>query len=489
MSSPSAPAGSRSGVIKLLVPAFILLELFAGLVQGWIIPLLAEIGSHYSIADGALNWILSIGLLSSAVSVPLLTMLADRFGVKPLLVLSAMLTAAGSLMIAFAPSFPFLILGAALQGPVAALLPLEMATLKRHLPHIAGRVTGILVGVLTIGFSLGALMGGWILEWTGNLVFTQAVPAVALVLIAAVLLVVVPVSPGNPGRVVDWAGAGLLSLGLVGLMYGLSNGPSAGWADTSSYLPALVGVAAIVAFIFVEMRAREPLFNLALLRRVKLGIPLAIGLLAAMILFGSQTPMVLFLTSDPAESGYGTGVSSAAIGMIIAITGVGTSLGAFAVPLFRRVLSLRMTVALGAALPAVAMTVVSTGPTNPIFATICFTLAWFGVGILLAAMPGLVVERAPEDSAASISGIYNTGRTLGGSLSGAIIATIMTSISAAAAPGAASTAVSPTPFLAFQVVFLLLAAISAVAVALAFRIREPAQQTEAATAGTKEAQA
>lgn len=465
----------------LLVPAFILLELFGGLVQGWIVPLLETIGTHYRVGDGALNWVLTVGLLSSAVSVPLMTMLADRFGAKVLLVVCAACTAIGSLLIAFAPSFPLLLIGVIVQGPVAALLPLEMATLKHHRSQNAARIVGALVGTLTIGVALGALFGGTIMEWSGNLVLTQSVPAVGLAIITLVLLVAVPATPGDSRRSVDWWGALLLGLGVAGIMYGLANGPSAGWLAPDALIPAAVGALALAAFVLVELRATTPLFDLALLRRIRLGVPLALGLLAAMVMFGSQTPMVLYLTASPEAAGYGAGVSPGAVGLIFAITGISSSLGSFATPLLRRALSVRTTVMIGTAIVTATMCVLATGPGNAVFATACFAVSWFALGILLATMPGIVVERAPQESAASISGIYNTGRTIGGSISGAVIATLMTVLTAASAPAGADLAEVPAPFVAFQLTFAFFALLGAVATVLAMRLRDRVPAGDAST--------
>lgn len=469
--SPS-PVPPTHAVGRFLIPMFITTEFLAGLIQGWIIPLLSEIGSHYSVGDGPLNWVLTVGLLSSAICVPFMTMLADRVGAKRMLVVSAAATAVGSLLIALAPSFPLLLLGAAVQGPVAVLLPLEMATLKEHRPMTASRNISFLVGMLTIGVAVGSIGAGSVMEWTGNLPLTQAIPAVALVLATLALIFAVPATRVNPNRNVDWWGAVLLGLAVVGLMYGLSNGPTVGWLSTSALLPALFGLVALVAFIVVEQRVTDPLFDIKLLRRVRLGVPLVLALLAAMVLFGSQTPMVVYLTAAPSEVGYGAGVSPAAVGMIFAITGIASSLGSFTASALLRVVSTRYAILTAALLITVTMVFLSTGPGNAVLATAVFAVTWFALGILLAVLPGVVVERVPEEVAASVSGIYNTARTIGGSISGAIVATIMTMLTIAASPEGAALADVPAPFSAFRAVFLLFAALGAIAAVLAFILRD-----------------
>lgn len=460
--TPLAPARPLRAGGALFVPTLIALELFGGLIQGWITPLLGEIGSHYAVPGAALSWILTVGLLSSAVSVPFMTMLADRFGARRLLVIAAALTAIGSTLIAVAPIFPLVIIGSIVQGPVAALLPLEMSLLKHHRPASANRIVGLLVGTLTLGIAIGSLTSGFVMEAVGSLVTTQLIGAIPLVVLAVVVGFTVPPTPGDPTRVTDWAGATTFALALVGVMYGLSHGTAEGWAAPMTIGCLLLGAAALVGFLVIESRAASPLFDVTLLRRSRLTVPLVLGILVAMPLFGAQTPTVLYLQSDPAIAGFGVGASVAVVGLALALTALGSSVGAFLAPLIVRRIGARTTIGLACLVAAAGTAAMITGPAQLGVAMTLFAATAVGLGVVLAVLPGVVIDRAPEEASASVSGLYNTGRTLGGSLAGALVAAVFTAFTVQAADGAASIG-----FAGFQVIWIVFAGLLVLAAALA----------------------
>ncbi len=468
--SPPALRGAGTAAGAAFIPTIILLELFGGLIQGWITPLLGVISHEYHVSGGAVSWILTVGLLSSAVSVPLLTILSDRFGARRMLVTAAVFSALGSVLIALAPNFPLLLLGSIVQGPVAALLPIEMSLLKHHRPQQAGRIIGLLVGSLTFGIAMGGLVSGFLLESTGSLVLTQLIGAIPLVILALLLRFTVPFTPSDPGRVVDWAGAGVFGIVLIGIMIGLSSGPSAGWGAPATLLALGIGLVAIIVFVIVESRAHTPLFDVKLLRAHNLTIPLLLGVFMAMPLFGAQTPTVLFLGTDPQIAGYGTGTSTSSVGLILAIVSLAATVGSFVGPWAKRLMGARATIVVTALIMAVSTAALVTGVTSVVVATMLFAIPSLGGGILMAVLPDVVLVRAPAEAAASVSGLYNTGRSLGGSVAGAVIAAIMAGF--ATVPDGA---VAATPFAAFQTIWIMLAAVCVVLALLALLLRTPAQ--------------
>ncbi|MFF2388657.1 MFS transporter [Agromyces sp. NPDC058104] len=473
-----APGRTRNAAGAALVPTFIALELFGGLIQGWITPLLGVIGTQYQVPGGALSWILTVGLLSSAVSVPLMTMLADRFGGRRLLVIAVALSAIGSTLIAIAPSFAVIIIGSIVQGPVAAMLPIEMSLLKHLRPTSATKIIGVLVGTLTFGVALGSLGAGLVMDAVGDLVVTQLIGAAPLVVLAIIVGFVVPRVAGDSGRVVDWAGATTLGLALVGLMYGLSEGSNAGWLSPITLGSLALGVVALVGFVIAESRATTPLFDVKMIRRARLGVPLLLGVFIAMTLFGSQTPTVLYLGADPATAGYGVGVSTSMTGIVLAVTTLFATIGSFVAPLVTRAIGVRLAVAVSCLVIGAGQVVLMTAPSQLLLVIGVFAVTSLGTGVVLAVLPGVVIERAPESASASVSGLYNSGRTLGGSLAGAFVASVMTAFALA---GGGAEATAATPFAAFQVVWGVFAALLLVAAVLALFLT-PSRRTPAPVA-------
>ncbi|GGN28017.1 MFS family permease [Actinoplanes campanulatus] len=131
-----------SAVVGLLV----LLELTSGFIQGGVAPLLPDLGAEMGISDADLNWVISVQLLAATVSVPAFGRLGDLYGHRRMLRVALAGVAVGSVLVAFAPNLAVLLFGRALLGPLAALLPLEIALVRDRLPtELARRASGLVV--------------------------------------------------------------------------------------------------------------------------------------------------------------------------------------------------------------------------------------------------------------------------------------------------------------------------------------------------------
>lgn len=463
------------GRAKLLVPTFVALELFAGLVQGWIMPLLGEISSFHGVPAGSISLYFMITMLASAMCVPFFSMLADRYGKRRLLVISVVLTAIGSLLIAVAPTFAFVLVGAAVQGSIAAFLPIEMGILKDQRPATANRIVSALVGTLTLGIALGSLLSGIIMDATGDLVLTQAIPAIPLFLLALAVWLCLPREHGNAQNRVDWWGAVLFSASLGALMYGLTTGTDLGWAHPATIGSIVGGIVGAVAFVFFESRIESPLLDFTVLRRVKLGLPMVLGFLVALTAFGMSTPTTLYLTAKASEQGYGAGLTTGTAGMIVSLVYLCSSLGAFLAPIAVRALGTARAVVVSAAISAAALIALMTAPSSPVIVTLLLAInsltAWIALGIL----PGVIVARSPLNVTTTLSGLYNCLRSLGGSVAGAFVAAIMATfvVSQQDADAIAVPALS-----SFQVIWGVFAGCLALSAVLAiFLAREPSDRT------------
>lgn len=82
---------SAASVVGFLV----VLEFASGILQAWLPPLLPSILRQFSTTAAELNWVNAVYLLSTAVCVPLMAKLGDRYGHRRLLIIAACLVAAG----------------------------------------------------------------------------------------------------------------------------------------------------------------------------------------------------------------------------------------------------------------------------------------------------------------------------------------------------------------------------------------------------------
>ena len=150
----------------------------------------------------------------------------------------------------------------------AAILPMSIAVLPvLFTDEERPRAIAVIMGATFIGFPIGPLLGGWLLDnfWWGS-VFLINVPVVVLALLAVVLLM--PESYGARTTSFDIPGIALSSLGLASLTYGFIKAGQDGWGDTTAVVTMVAGAVLLVAFVawerWITRRGGQPLIQLAL---------------------------------------------------------------------------------------------------------------------------------------------------------------------------------------------------------------------------------
>ncbi len=194
--------------------------------------------------------------------------LADRFGRKRLFSIGAATFALASLACGLAPGAGALIAARAVQGLGAALLvPSSLAMLGAAFPpQQRGRAVGMWSALTSIASAVGPALGGWLVE----AISWRAVFLINLPIAGAVLWItrqhVAETRNPRAGRL-DLPGAVVATLGLGGLVYGLIEAGSVGWADPHAWGATAAGVAGLCAFVVVERNSPHPMVSLDLFRR------------------------------------------------------------------------------------------------------------------------------------------------------------------------------------------------------------------------------
>ena len=155
------PTGRIAGIGGGLVGFLVFVEFTSGVLQGYYIPLLTDVARHLDIHDADVNWLEAAQLMLSAIAVPILAKLGDLYGHRRMLLLSAAVTAAATVVLAFAQSFPVFLIAWAVQGVYAAWLPLQVALIYNRSRGLADpaaqtrRATGLIVAALQFGAIVG----------------------------------------------------------------------------------------------------------------------------------------------------------------------------------------------------------------------------------------------------------------------------------------------------------------------------------------------
>jgi MFS family permease len=279
--------------------ARVLAVLFAGVLMGALDiaivgPALPALQQEFGVGDRALSWVFTIYVLFNLVGAPLIAAGSDRYGRRPLYMLSVGVFAGGSLVVAAAPTFEVLLAGRAIQALGAGgIFPVASAVVADTFPvERRGRVLGLIGAVFGVAFLLGPLLGGLLLRAGWQWLFLINLPIAAGVLIASARLLPAGTRSAAKGPF-DVAGAAALCVLLVAAALGL-NGLDASRLPGSLGSPAVwpfmaVAVAAAVLFWAIERRAAAPVFPPALLGTPRLRaigvIAVAAGLVEAGMVF------------------------------------------------------------------------------------------------------------------------------------------------------------------------------------------------------------
>lgn len=213
----------------------------------------ADLGSGVA----GLQWTINAYTLTLAALILVGGSLGDRWGRRRVFVAGVAWFAIASLLCAVAPTIEVLVAARGLQGIGAALLtPGSLALISASInEEDRGAAIGTWSGLAGVAAATGPLAGGWLVEHVSwRAVFFINLPiAVAVVWIA---LKHVPESKDDEveGRI-DFAGAGLTAAGLAALTYGLVG---------SQWLPSLVGVALLSAFVLQQRLSPHALVPLQL---------------------------------------------------------------------------------------------------------------------------------------------------------------------------------------------------------------------------------
>jgi EmrB/QacA subfamily drug resistance transporter len=214
-------------------------------------------------------WLFSVYLLTQAVTVPLYGKFADSLGRKPVMFFGIAVFLLGSVLCGAAWSMPVLIIARAVQGIGAgAVQPISM-TMAGDLYTVEerARVQGYLASVWGIASVIGPTLGGVFSQYLSwRLIFFVNLPlgAIAVWMLARHFAERVT----RQSHRVDYAGAATLTGGFSLVILGLLEGGVAWpWVSAQTAVIFVLGAAMLVAFVFVERRAVEPVLPLWVFRR------------------------------------------------------------------------------------------------------------------------------------------------------------------------------------------------------------------------------
>jgi EmrB/QacA subfamily drug resistance transporter len=288
-SAPSVPKLTQQQINFTLIGAF-LGVLLAALDQTIVATAAPTIQKDLNIDNSLYSWITTAYLVASTVFVPIWGKLSDLYGRKPILLIGISVFLIGSVLCGLSNSAEFLIIARAIQGlGSASLFTSALAIIADIIPaQDRGKYSGLFGAVFGLSSVVGPLVGGFLtdnISWHWIFYVNIPVGGLALAFIVSKMpnLNLAVLKPK-----IDYLGAVTLIVAVIPLLLALSLGKTSvtpgqlGFLWTSPEVLGLfaVSIVGLIAFIFTERAAHDPLLDLSLFK-----IPtFAIGNLAAFVI-------------------------------------------------------------------------------------------------------------------------------------------------------------------------------------------------------------
>jgi len=366
---------------------------------------------HASVGES--QWLMTANILPLAALMVFGGRLGDLFGMRRVFLVGAVIFGLATTAMGFSQDLPMAIAARALQGAGAALMmPTALAIVSAVYPDQSkGSALGILAGASAFFAALGPVLGGALTAIDWRLVFLINVP-LAVIAIVLTLRATPQLEPEQgASRDLDLPGVVTFGLAVGALIFGLSEGPQAGWSDPKTLIPIVAGVLLIPVFLVVERRATNPMINFKLFRHDNFLASNISQFLAGMVELGLGflTPFFLLLVVGVSPAAAGVALIPATIPIILAGPLAGRAFDRFGGrwPLVAGFLVLA---ASGVVLA------LSVSEESAVALIPGLLLQGLGLGIVLTVNDPTGLTAVPAEDAGEGAGMINTSEQLGGAL-------------------------------------------------------------------------
>jgi EmrB/QacA subfamily drug resistance transporter len=394
-----------------------------GTVLGVALPTLA--GSlHASATD--LQWFVSAYTLALAAGLLPGGLLGDRFGRKKIMLIALAVFGLGSLACAYAPNAGAFIAARTVLGASAGVMvPLVLSVLAVMFTDTERtRAIGVWAAANFLALPIGPILGGWLLSnyWWGW-VFLMNLPVVAIGLAAVTLLVPESRASERPG--LDLVGIVTSCGGLAAVVYGFIAAGQYGWSSPAAIGAMAAGAATLAGFAAWEQHlARrpggQPLVDLRLFRSARFTWGTILQTFAVFSMFGLLFAAPQFFQAILGVNAMGSGER------LLPLMG-GLALGAGLADRLARVLTAKLTTALGFAVLAAGLLA---GTRMSASSSTAFIAAWsavagLGFGLALATAASAALAGLPKDRAGIGSAVMQAVQKAGAPLSSAVLGSVI----------------------------------------------------------------
>ncbi|WP_246036608.1 MFS transporter [Sinomonas susongensis] len=405
----------RTAALSASVLGFFVITLDAVVVNVALPSMRADLGGGMA----GLQWIVDGYTLAFAALLLSAGALSDRLGARRSFGVGVALFVAASLACGLAPGLGALVAARFLQGAGAAvMMPSSMALIGHAFPDPIRRARAVAVWAMggAIASTSGPVIGGLLNLVSWRLIFLINLPAgiVALILLARA-------SP-SPRREApfDWAGQTTAVLAMGGITYGVIEAGTLGLAAPQVIAALAVGVAALVAFAFVQARVRHPMVPRELVRSRAVAVASAAGFAFMVGNYGLPFVMSLYLQQHRGLTSFETGT------VFLPMMLIGFVLTPFVARIAER-FGAKPLIALGFLSMAAGLVAIALLPSDAPVWVISGLMVLVGLcgPLVVPPISGVLLNSVPRHLSGTASGVFHASRQVGGALAVAVFGALL----------------------------------------------------------------
>jgi DHA2 family multidrug resistance protein len=393
---------------------------------------LPHIAGSLSASQDESTWVLTSYLVANAIVLPISGWISSVLGRRNFYLISVVMFTVFSAFCGIAPTLGMLVVFRVLQGLAGGgLQPSVQAILADAFP---GNKRGMAMAMYTVAILvapvLGPTLGGWITDnYSWRWIFYINIPVGVLCAFFTRMVLVDPphlvakrlLMKGKKLRI-DGTGLALISIGLASLEIVLDRGQELDWlGSTFITWSVIVAALAIVGAIVWELRVKEPVVNLRLLkeRNFMFCCAIVLGVYTALYATTFLLPQFMQLLMGYSATTAGLALSPAGLVTMIEVPMVGW--------LLSRGFDARRVIAVGIVTIALGTWWLSLGNLEMGEASLIWprVVQVMGLGMTTVPLSTIMIRFLPMDQSSNAAGIYALVRNEGGSIGIALSSTFL----------------------------------------------------------------
>ncbi|MBP1996069.1 MDR family MFS transporter [Paenibacillus eucommiae] len=397
--------------LKAILPTLlaIAIGMFVVMLDGTIMNVaIPKLVNEFDTSLQHIQWVITCYTLALSAVIPLAGWFSDRFSAKRMFLFSIVMFVIGSVLCSLAQTADQLIVFRIIQGLGGGMVaPIGIAmTFTLAPPEKRGAIMGVMGAPMLLAPILGPVLSGWLIDyvnWQWIFLINVPVGIIAFVMGRKYL------RPSNPSKQMklDIKGALLAPIAFGSLVFAVHEGGTNGWGSVVTISTLVIGLIALILFIFVELKQKQPLLELRAFRSGSFTLGITLSWVNMVALFGSILLFSLYLQQVKGLSAFDAGL------MVIPqaiLSTIGIIVGG---KLFDK-FGIRPVAIIGVASTACslfAMTQIGAN-TSTVYIVACLAFLGLGQGLTMMQMNTHVLNSAPKDLVSRVTPITSSAQQI-----------------------------------------------------------------------------